>query len=252
MKDNEIRKVMIVGCGVVGTTIADSIDAHGHRVAVRIDPKFFTDTIEDHSDAHAAIICLPTPTWFGEQDATLIFETVIRILKCNPKMPIMIKSTVLPDVLSLLPPQVVYSPEFLREAHAFEDFENQPVFIIGTDIEGSADVWHDIFYYLHCDFEYTDRATASMIKYMHNSWLAMKVAFFHSISKLDNIHPSFDYNRMTKILGKFDNIGKSHMAIPNPDKLGYGGACFPKDVNAFTNFTGNPLLATLSELNDQL
>ena len=75
-----------------------------------------------------------------------------------------------------------------------------------------------------------------MVKYIHNSWLATKVAFFHEIySKLP---PEVDYDEVTDILGMFPNIGASHMKAPNEEGLlGYGGACFPKDTRALL-FTG--------------
>ena len=93
----------------------------------------------------------------------------------------------------------------------------------------------------------TNRATASMIKYIHNSWLATKVTFFHDL--YTKLHKDVKYNELTGILGMFKNIGPSHMKA---EKLGYDGSCFPKDVEAFTNFTGSEILKVVMEVNDNL
>ena len=86
---------------------------------------------------------------------------------------------------------------------------------------------------------------------MHNCWLAMKVAFFHDMySRLDK---SIDYDRMIEILGLFENIGPSHMQAPNDEgKLGYGGHCFPKDVQAFYNYTDSGILEKIIDTNRRL
>ena len=68
-----------------------------------------------------AVICLPTPTIDGEQDISLIDETIVKLRDVRT----LIKSTVLPNMLDMYEENVVYSPEFLREAHAKKDFEKQ-------------------------------------------------------------------------------------------------------------------------------
>ena len=90
-----------------------------------------------------------------------------------------------------------------------------------------------------------------MVKYVHNSWLATKVAFFHEL--MNNIGDKYNHTDMIDILGKFENIGPSHMSAPNDDGgLGFGGHCFPKDTEAFLDFTDSEILRKVIEVNNKL
>ena len=111
--------------------------------------------------------------------------------------------------------------------------------------------WSQTFSYLGVKFMRTDRNTASMVKYVHNTWLATKVAFFHEIfSKLDK---SYNHDSMIEILSMFENIGPSHMQAPNDEgKLGYGGHCFPKDTQAFLEYSNSEILERVIEVNNKL
>ena len=97
------------------------------------------------------------------------------------------------------------------------------------------------------------RTTASMIKYTHNAWLALKVAFFHELYLNTRYTKDFNYSDLTSTLGYMKNIGPSHMIAPNLEgKFGYGGHCFPKDVKALTNLTDHSILKQLIETNEEL
>jgi UDPglucose 6-dehydrogenase len=92
-----------------------------------------------------------------------------------------------------------------------------------------------------------------MVKYAHNVFGALKVTYFNCIYDLCQ-KLGMDYERVRAgILGS-TYINEMHTKVPGPDgKLGYGGKCVPKDVNAFTLMTkGTPLgelLAPLHRLN---
>ena len=231
--------LMVIGCGFVGGTIADSLEELGNEV-VRIDPRLNNNKIRDYKHAEGAIICLPTPTINGEPDDSIIKKVVDGL----PNMRILIKSTILPNQIEKYPVNVTYSPEFLREKHAKFDYQNQKICVWGG---ADTSFWLTKFKDLKKQNVITNRKTASMIKYVHNSWLATKVAFFHELySKLYN---GTKYNEMIGILSMFENIGPSHMKV---EKLGYDGSCFPKDVEAFTNFTGSEILKKVMEVNDEL
>tara|TARA_B100001115_G_C15714713_1_gene347319 strand:- start:20 stop:730 length:711 start_codon:yes stop_codon:yes gene_type:complete len=231
--------LMVIGCGFVGGTIADSLEELGNEV-VRIDPRLNNNKIRDYKHAEGAIICLPTPTINGEPDDSIIKKVVDGL----PNMRILIKSTILPNQIEKYPVNVTYSPEFLREKHAKFDYQNQKICVWGG---ADTSFWLTKFKDLKKQNVITNRTTASMIKYVHNSWLATKVAFFHELySKLYN---GTKYNEMIGILSMFENIGPSHMKV---EKLGYDGSCFPKDVEAFTNFTGSEILKKVMEVNDEL
>ena len=198
--------------------------------------------IKDYLNADGAIICLPTPTENGKPDDSIIKKVVYGL----GDMKILIKSTILPNQIDKYSKNVIYSPEFLREKYAKEDFKNQKVFIWGGD-EKEVKWWIDRFSKLNKENVITNRKTASMVKYIHNCWLAIKVTFFHDLNK--KLSKDINYNEMIGILSLFENIGPSHMKV---EKLGYDGSCFPKDVEAFKNFTDNEILDTVMKVNNNL
>lgn len=237
--------ILIVGCGFVGETVAKSLEENGKQV-VRIDPKLNDNKICDYPKAKGAIVCVPTPTVDGKCDDSII-RTVLEELKDTK---VLLKCTVPPDMLATYPDNVTYNPEFLRAKTAKEDWDKQKHFILGGSPQG-CHYWRGVFSYLNVFFFDVDRATASMIKYVHNTWLATKVAFFHEIfSKLDK---SYNHDKMIDILSLFENIGPSHMQAPNDEgKLGYGGHCFPKDTQAFLDYSNSEILERVIEVNNKL
>ena len=120
-------------------------------------------------------------------------------------------------------------------------------------------MWKNIFSSMNVKFIETDRHTASMVKYVHNSWLATKVAFFHELMMKTTdenlIQPKRlgKHQRVVNILAEFENIGPSHMSAPNDEgSLGFGGECFPKDTLAFLHYTDSEILQKVIEVNSKL
>lgn len=245
-------EVLVIGNGFVGSTIADAITPHFTKVH-RIDPAHFPDRkIEDYPKATCAIVAVPTPeNEDGSCDDSIVRQVIDEINSVCWNIPILLKSTVSPELLSQYPDNVTYNPEFLRANTAKEDFENQTTYILGSDHHFEKAFWLNFFEYANVNLEVVDRNTASMIKYMHNCWLATKVAFFHEVySKVDM--STYEYSRMTKILGDMENIGPSHMDFNEENSLGFGGYCFPKDTKAFEHYTGSEILAQVIETNENL
>ena len=142
-------------------------------------------------------------------------------------------------------------PEFLRALHAKEDFTNQELFILGGDNEEHIQFWEDLFKSLNTRVVQTNRTTASMIKYVHNAWLATKVAFFHEV--FANGPKDMNYSMLTSTLAQMRNIGPSHMMVPNSKKtLGFDGYCFPKDTKALTEFMDHTILEQVITTNKRL
>ena len=235
-------KLAVIGCGFVGGTIADALENAGNDV-VRIDPKYNNNKLEDFVDKiDGAVICLPTPTIDGEQNLVEIDKTVIALQDVRT----LIKSTILPNMLTVYEENVVYSPEFLREKHAKKDFENNQHVLWGG-LRSEADWWIDRFKCQNKINLVMDKKSASMIKYVYNCFLATKVAFFHELySKLDK---TYNYHMIINTLSDFENIGPSHMRVK---QLGYDGSCFPKDMEAFANFLDSELLKSVIEVNKKL
>jgi len=237
-----MNRIAVIGCGFVGGTIADALENAGNDV-VRIDPKYNDNKLEHFVDKiDGAVICLPTPTIDGEQDITLIDKTVIALRDVRT----LIKSTILPNMLEVYEENVVYSPEFLREAHAKKDFENNQHVLWGG-LRSEADWWIDRFDCHKKTNIIMDKKSASTIKYVYNCWLATKVAFFHELySKLDK---TYNYHMIINTLADFENIGPSHMRVK---ELGYDGNCFPKDMEAFAEFLDSDILKNVIEVNKGL
>lgn len=271
-------RIAVIGCGFVGGTVADFLEEHTTKdgvEVVRCDPYKYDDGIYpiDLRDIDGAIFCLNAPTKdSGEVDVDPTRVEIYNVLKFNPNAEIMVKSTVpmftrltkAPDDGENWYEHIVYNPEFLRETTAKEDFANQQYFILGVakhmitndvpaDENPHAKFWTNLFApsLPDTEFIYTDRETAVMVKYTHNAWLATKVAWFHELST--QMPGLSDYKEMIKILSKFENIGPSHMNIPNASGgLGYGGGCFPKDMKAMHHLITHDLIFEAITTNDNL
>jgi len=244
--------IAVFGCGIVGGTVANYLEEHGTTV-IRVDPKLypFEDPWDAVMNSDGIVVAVPTPS---SEDGTCDDTMIKQVLSyCDARTKVLIKSTVTPDLLQNYDVNVVYNPEFLREAHAKEDFKNQHTFILGHHKNNLQDAewWADVFNRNMTECVFTNRRTASMIKYTHNAWLATKVAWFHEL--YDNLPPEVDYDAITSALGRFPTIGSTHMQAPNSEGgLGYSGACFPKDVKALTNVVNHSILSTVKETNNKL
>jgi UDP-glucose 6-dehydrogenase len=228
--------ILVIGCGYVGNTVANSLSN-----VIKIDPKYYDNKIENFM-YDGAVICLPTPTVDGMCDDSLIEETIDRLGDTR----ILIKSTVLPNLLDKYGDNVVYSPEFLREAHAERDYQKNNNIIWGGKRD-QIDWWINKFHFEDKNNMIMNRKDASMVKYIYNCFLATKVAVFHEIySKLDK---SFNYHSIINTLADFENIGPSHMRVKN---LGYDGSCFPKDMEAFANWLDSEILKNVIDVNKKL
>ena len=125
---------------------------------------------------------------------------------------------------------VVSNPEFLREGSAIGDFVRPDRVVIGACSPSAAAIMREIYrplYLIEAPIIVTDNATAEMIKYASNAFLAMKVSFINEVANLcDNA--SADVHVVAKGMGLDRRIGPKFLH-PGP---GYGGSCFPKDTRA--------------------
>ena len=133
---------------------------------------------------------------------------------------------------------VCSNPEFLKEGAAIEDFMKPDRVVLGVDSEYAAEVLRD----LYAPFVRTGREilimdvpSAEITKYAANSMLAMRISFMNSIAQLCE-KAGADVNAVRQGIGSDTRIGSSFL-FPG---VGYGGSCFPKDVQA--------LARTMSEL----
>jgi nucleotide sugar dehydrogenase len=228
-------EIIIAGYGFVGKAVSEGIK-HAHTTCI-VDPKYTTAEIKHFPMADGIVICVGTPSDpTGDCDVSQIYS----VLDDTPiHIPVLIKSTVPPDYLEKIMTtykdhSICYSPEFLRAATANEDFANQTYMVLGgDDPEG---FWHSVFQSAlpNCKVIFNTSITeASMIKYATNCFLSVKVTFFNQLYDTCKQNGA-DFNLVRQVLLHDKRIGNSHTMVPGTDGTrGFGGACFPKDTNAY-------------------
>ena len=125
---------------------------------------------------------------------------------------------------------VVSNPEFLREGSAVSDFLRPDRIVIGASDKRAIDVMREIYnplFLVETPFVITDVASAELIKYASNGFLAVKVSFINEIARLCELMGA-DVHDVARGMGLDKRIG-SKFLHPGP---GFGGSCFPKDTAA--------------------
>lgn len=204
----------------------------------------FTTKYEDAlEDAEFVFICVGTPSGIdGEADLKYV-AAAARSIAETVKSPIIIinKSTVpvgtgdwVADIMHKYLPEpigfsVVSCPEFLREGYAISDFMNPHRTVLGSLDREAADRVAQIHLPLRAPIVITDLRTAEMIKYASNAFLATKISFINEIADVCE-ELGADVTEVAAGMGFDDRIGPRFLRAG----LGYGGSCFPKDVQALT------------------
>ncbi len=125
---------------------------------------------------------------------------------------------------------VVSNPEFLREGVAVDDFMKPDRVVIGTRSERAKKIMNDLyapFVRQGNPVIFMDERSAELTKYAANSFLATKISFMNEVAKLCELLGA-DVDMVRRGIGSDDRIGKRFL-FPG---IGYGGSCFPKDVQA--------------------
>jgi len=125
---------------------------------------------------------------------------------------------------------VVSNPEFLREGSAVSDFLRPDRIVIGASDRRAVEVMQEIYsplYLIETPFVITDIASAELIKYASNGFLAVKISFINEVARLCELMGA-DVHDVAKGMGLDKRIG-SKFLHPGP---GFGGSCFPKDTAA--------------------
>lgn len=125
---------------------------------------------------------------------------------------------------------VASNPEFLREGSAVYDFMHPDRVVIGAESDSARAILRDLYrplYLRDTPFVFTDIKTAELIKYVSNSFLAMKVSFINEVANLCEIM-GIDVHVVARAIGLDGRIGPKFLH-PGP---GFGGSCFPKDTQA--------------------
>jgi UDPglucose 6-dehydrogenase len=198
------------------------------------------------------MLCLPTPQdEDGSADLTHVMEVANQIgvilLKSGGYKVIVNKSTVpvgtgdaVKQILvskGLTEFDIVSNPEFLREGLAVEDFMNPDRIIVGLEtpsVKKFIDELYNPFVEKGCPVVYMDLKSAELTKYAANSFLAAKITFMNDLS-LYCEKVGADIDNIRTGIGLDPRIGNRFL-FPG---IGYGGSCFPKDVNALIRSTSD-------------
>lgn len=204
--------------------------------------KFTTDLEEGIKDAEIVFLALPTPPGAdGSADLKYILgvaNDLGKILKHY--MVIVDKSTVPVGTAAKVHAavaanfkgefDVVSNPEFLREGVAVDDFMKPDRVVIGTKSERARKVMGELyapFVRQGNPVIYMDEKSAELTKYAANSFLATKISFMNEVAQLCE-KVGADVDMVRRGIGSDDRIGRRFL-FPG---IGYGGSCFPKDVQA--------------------
>jgi len=228
-------RIGIFGLGYVGSAVAWT---HRNDEVIKRDPKLGDQSasLDEIKTCDAIYVCVPTPMQEDGHCDDSYLKSVLLELTDYDKV-IICKSTIPPGVYKELQkkyPNIVHAPEFLTAANATQDYETSSWVLIGGDRKYcelaekiiKASTIHANHYHI------TNITTASLFKYMANSFLATKVTFMNDLYHLANL-VDVDWNEIKKISSNDPRLGISHWDVPGPDgSYGFGGACFPKDVSA--------------------
>ncbi|MBW3577370.1 MAG: UDP-glucose/GDP-mannose dehydrogenase family protein [Actinobacteria bacterium] len=214
----------------------------------------FTDDVDDAlADVAVAFVCVGTPSLPGGAPNLSFVERVGQAAANHATGDLVLveKSTVpantgvrLTQVIvreqarngSSVSIDVASNPEFLREGQAVHDTLHPDRVVVGTDSERAAAALRDVYAPLlerhDCPYLRTDLVTAELIKHASNAFLATRISFINAIARIcDQV--GADVAVVAEGMGHDHRIGAHFLRAG----LGYGGSCFPKDVDAFIHLS---------------
>jgi len=244
----------VIGNGFVGSAVRFGFSPEtGCEATVRIYDKNSSksvDTIEDTVNKSEFIfLSVPTPSnKDGSMNLDIVKQALQDISDINERDDniVLLRSTVTPGTTRKLQEQfnnlrIVFNPEFLTERSAKYDFINQSRIILGGagHVQDGVHETAELFRWRFGESIPVIESlweTAEIIKYMNNCFFATKVSFMNEMYQIAE-KCNVDWEKALDGFVRDGRVGHSHMNIPGPDgKLGFGGSCFPKDVQAIINF----------------
>ncbi|MEU5853543.1 UDP-glucose dehydrogenase family protein [Saccharopolyspora shandongensis] len=188
------------------------------------------------AEAEVVFLCVPTPMGAGGKADLAVVEAVAHeVRELLPAGCVLVtKSTVpvgtsarLRELVGREDVAVVSNPEFLREGSAVHDFLNPDRIVVGSDTQDAAERVAALYSRLGAPTVLTDAASAEMVKYAANCFLATKLSYVNAIAELCE-RLGADISDVTEGMGYDRRIGQSFLQ-PGP---GWGGSCLPKDTAA--------------------
>ena len=216
----------------------------------------FSTSYEESIDKNTDIVfvCVQTPTNLdtGNTDTGYISSVLIKLKELESlNFTLCIKSTINSNLVQNISKniglnfeRIIFNPEFLREGSAFYDFFNPDRIIIGGSHKEEINKFTKLYESFDCEKIITDSNSSQMIKYLSNTYLAMRLSFVNETYRLVS---EFNGNpeEVLNAIGKDKRIGNDYFR-PSP---GWGGSCFPKDVKeVISSFQMDYQLPIISEI----
>jgi len=234
----------IIGNGFVGNAIFQGLNHYHNLKTYDVNPKRSTHSFEEAISSDLTFLCVPTPMHkeAGECDLSYI-ESVFNQIKQTPERnwdcTFVIKSTVPVGTTKNLNKKyekikIIHSPEFLTARTAATDFICPSRHIIGGDPENGTDklkqIYEKRFPGVPCQTMTSDES--EFVKYFANCFFATKVSYFNEMAIFARAQ-NLDWEKIIQGVMSDGRIGISHHQVPGFDgSFGFGGTCFPKDINA--------------------
>ena len=223
--------------------------------------EFTTDPAHAYRSGKFVFVCVDTPPLpSGDADLSRIWQAIDNIPADDGRHVLITKSTVPVGTGALVSAELAQrghshidyasNPEFLREGTAIFDFMHADRVVVGADDSAVAAQVAELYQGLDSPVLLTDVASAEMIKYACNAFLATKISFINEIANVCEITGA-DVTVVAKGMGMDKRIGPHFLQAG----IGYGGSCFPKDVSALKQIAGNygyhfQLLNAVIEVNE--
>ena len=212
----------------------------------------YQKSINENTDI--VFVCVQTPTDpdTGKTKTDYISSVLTELKKIESfNFVICIKSTIkatlvekISNEIDLDYKKIIFNPEFLREGSAFYDFFNPDRIVIGGSDQKGLNQFTELYESFDCEKIITDSNSSQMIKYLSNTYLAMRLSFVNETYRLVS---EFNGNpeEVLNAIGKDKRIGNDYFR-PSP---GWGGSCFPKDVKeVISSFQMDYQLPIISEI----
>lgn len=258
----------IIGQGFVGNAVYQKFKKYYDVRTYDLDESKSNDSKENVIHQQYVFLCLPTPmNADGSCNVDIIERELenIDLIADNHEIvkTIVIKSTIPPGTTEKWNKKyealdIVFNPEFLTEANAVSDYENQDRIILGGPRPASTDlkrIFSKVF--PKARIIKTHSTYAEMVKYTTNTFLSTKVSFANEIYQICQVVGA-DYDKVMEYATLDKRLGTSHWQVPGHDgDFGFGGHCFPKDLSALLHLTDkfgtiNNVLQATKDTNDEI
>lgn len=204
--------------------------------------KFTTDLKNAIKESEIVFICVGTPPKKnGEADLSYVENVAKTVAEVMESYKVIVEKSTVPvetgeKVWQTIKANnrhnvdfdIVSNPEFLREGNAIEDFMKPDRIVIGASSEKARRVMENLYKPLNAKILFTDIKSAEIIKHASNSFLATKISFINAIANICEIAGA-NVDHVAEGMGLDKRIGRAFLNAG----IGYGGFCFPKDIEAF-------------------